>query len=114
MALADERDELLADQARARAVEHRRRQAERATTKASTPPAPERDEAKVANVLATSAPAPDRPLSRQERFEAEELASCRRAVWLPSPIVDPVSGLRVHGFDPENVPLWLQEVLDAA
>jgi hypothetical protein len=57
---------------------------------------------------------PPAPLSAQERHEAEELASNRRTVWLPEPIVDPVTGRIVVGYDPhtlDQVP-WLAEILN--
>ena len=101
--LADDRSELLRDQARARAVEHRRRQAERAAAKdraAVTPDDPPEPPVAVVTVEA-------RALSAQERSEAAELASNRRTVWLPTPIVDPVTGRRVLAYDPENCPEWL-------
>jgi hypothetical protein len=107
--LEDDRRELLRDQARARAAEHRRRQAERAAAKAITtavaiaPPDPP-------PVVAD----PERSLTAQERAEAAEMASNRRTVWLPEPVVAPGSGMRVFAYDPANVPGWLQEVLDAA
>ena len=103
MALADERDELLRAQARARAAEHRRRQAERAAAKGTTSTA-----ALVSNTMETSTtPDPDRALSAQERHEAAELAANRRTIWLPEPVVDPVTGRRVFAYDPQECPTWL-------
>ena len=106
--LADDRSELLRDQARARSAEHRRRVAERESAQAAVAP----DDPPAPTPVAT--PAPDRALSRRERLEAEELAANRRTVWLPTPIVDPVTGRRVLAYDPLHVPPWLQEALDAA
>jgi hypothetical protein len=100
--LADDRSELLRDQAKARAAEHRRRQAEKAAA---------REAAKALAPLVPDdppePPAPDRPLSAQERAEAAEMASNRRTVWLPVPIVDPVTGRRVLAYDPQACPEWL-------
>jgi hypothetical protein len=101
--IADERSELLRDQARARGVEHRRRVALREAAQAVVvdPPA----------APPVAPPAPDRALSRLERHEAEELAQNRRTVWLPEPIVIPGTQRRVFAYDPENVPPWLAEIL---
>jgi len=106
--VAADRDELLAAQAKARAIEHRRRQAERAAVKdrAALVPDDPPEPTPVAAVTETA-----RPLSRQERHEAAELAANRRTVWLPEPVVAPGTNLRVCGYDPLHVPDWLREVL---
>jgi hypothetical protein len=107
--LADDRSELLRAQARARAEEHRRRQQAKAAAReaqALAPVVPD-DEEKVAHVWSTSTPAPDRRLTAQERAEAAEMAQNRRTVWLPAPIVDPVTGRRVLAYDPQECPAWL-------
>ena len=110
--VADERSDLLRDQAKAKGAEHRRRVAEREAAQAAKGVA-----AQAVVVEAPAAPtvaplAPDRALSRQERHEAEELAANRRTIWLPQPVTAPGTNMRIHGYDPLHVPDWLQEVLD--
>jgi len=105
--VADDRGQLLGDQ-RAKIAKDRQR------PRPSTTAIAERVERDRVALGLDAEPAPvvvvdpaDRALNAQERHEAAELAACRRAVWLPAPIVDPMSGLRVWGYDPLKVPAWL-------
>ena len=54
-----------------------------------------------------------RKLTDRERRDQIERARALPIEWLPEPIVDPVSGRKILGFEKGACPVWLQELLAA-
>jgi hypothetical protein len=54
-----------------------------------------------------------RKMTPRERRDADARARQPQTIWLPEPIVDPVSGRKIVGFEKGACPVWLQELLAA-